>query len=185
MRFSLTSSSSVGKPCDSRRAFSLVEVVVAVGIFAIAIVSIIGLMIPINRSVAEIGEGDDAARVAGVVIEELQKFGYASVRGFINSPPPADNRLHSTRDGKRVGQSDTSLVWDADGTLTDEEEKAQQFFEINLTRNTDLSPAATDADSAYLAYFLELRWPAHTGQGVPIGDRSQQSVLIIPAVVNR
>lgn len=168
-----------------RRAFSLVEVVVAVGIFAIAIVSIIGLMVPINRSVAEIGEGDDAARVAGAIIEELQKAGYASVQGFINTPPTAGNLLHSSRDGKRVGLSDTASIWDPDSTLTDPEEKAQQFFEVNLTRNSVLSPAAEDANSAYIAYFLELRWPAHTGLGVPIGDRNQQSTLLVPAVVNR
>lgn len=183
----LVSSASDIARVSRRRAFSLVEVVVAVGIFAIAIVSIIGLMIPINRSVSEIRESDDAARMAGVIIEELQKQGFANVKDFIDNPPTT-NRVHASRDGKRVGKSDTSAVWDDPGApdLSNAEEKALQFFEINLTRNTALSPtAAGDADSAFLAYFLELRWPAHTGLGEPIGDRNQQSVLLIPAVVNR
>lgn len=169
------------------RAFSLVEVVVAVGIFAIAIVSIIGLMIPINKSVSEIGEGDDAARMAGLIIEELQKTGFTSVKSYIDGPPPTTaTRLYASRDGKRIGTTSAS-AWDPDNSIPDAAgERALQFFEINLARNITLSPTpAGDANSAFLAYFLELRWPAHTGLGEPIGDRNQQSVLLVPAVVNR
>lgn len=167
------------------RAFSLVEVVVAVGIFAIAIVSVIGLLVPINQSVADISETDDASRVAGVIEEELQRAGFAAVKLILDSPPPATNRLHASRDGKRIGRSNDSNIWDpAPADLSPEEEKAQQFFEVNLTRNDDISPLPDD-DSAYIAYFLELRWPGHTAAGVQIGDPTQQSVLIIPAVVNR
>jgi len=183
MRLTFKSLSRV--PVTLCRAFSLVEVVVAVGIFAIAIVSIIGLLVPINQSVSDISETDDAGRVAGVIIEELQRAGFVAVKGFLDSPPPAANRLHASRDGRRVGLSDDSAAWDPNTVLNANEEKALQFFELTLTRNATLSPAGNDNDVAFIAFLVELRWPGYSPDGTPIGDRTQQSSLLIPAVVVR
>lgn len=64
--------------CRSRaratRAFSLVEVVVAVGIFAFAVIAIIGLLLPNTRAVDERIESDIARRLAENVQFELQRY---------------------------------------------------------------------------------------------------------------
>ena len=59
-------------PKTSRSAFSLVEVVVAVGIFALAIVGVIGLLSPTTKAVSEVSDNDAATRVVGIVQTELQ-----------------------------------------------------------------------------------------------------------------
>lgn len=168
-------------------AFSLVEVVVAVGIFAIAVISVLGLLAPINQSIADVGDGDDASRVSHIILAELQRQGFTKVRAFIETPVAAANRLYSSRDGKRIGLSNNASVWDPDSQLSPAEEKPQQFFEIELQRNDDLSPDSgsnLDADSGYIAFNLILRWPGHLPSGELV-DRKQQSQIIIPAVVTR
>ncbi|MBW8781618.1 MAG: prepilin-type N-terminal cleavage/methylation domain-containing protein [Verrucomicrobia bacterium] len=63
-----------GKLCQPRRAFSLIEVVIAVGIFAVSIVAVIGLMAPSNKSVSEVRDADDTTRVVNAVQAELQRL---------------------------------------------------------------------------------------------------------------
>jgi len=89
-------------------AFSLVEVVVAVGIFAISIVGVIGLLGPTNKSVSDVRDTDDATRVVTAIQAQLQTMamtGYfttvgankgvgssasGSTDGFMQASAPAD-----------------------------------------------------------------------------------------------
>ena len=175
--------------CPSpRSAFSLVEVVVAVGIFAIAVVSVIGLLGPISQSVANVKDGDDASRVSSIVQAELQRLGVAAVNGFLG----AGTSLYASRSGDKIGPDVATAPWDADvpdlngNSVVDAFERdAQKFFEIRLRANPTLSfIAATDG---FLAINVELRWPAFSGDGNKlIGDAvEQQSVLIIPVAITR
>ena len=171
-----------------RRAFSLVEVVVAVGIFAIAVISVVGLLAPINQSVSGVKEGDEAVRVAGIVQSELQRAGITAVAGFVNKT------VYANRTGDKI-REDTDPKWASDandvpdlngnGTIETFERNAQKFFEIKVTANPSLPfTAATDG---FLAVNLEIRWPGYTAEGNQIsGDaREQQSVLIVPIAITR
>ena len=86
---------------QSRKAFSLVEVVVALGIFAIAIVSVIGLLSPTVKSVNDVVDDGIAQRLAGNVNLELQRYGMTAIATAL---PNANARLYlmATRDGSRV-----------------------------------------------------------------------------------
>jgi type II secretory pathway pseudopilin PulG len=104
----------------SRSGFSLIEVVIAVGIFAVAVISIIGLLLPNTQAVNEQIEADVARRLAENVQAELQRHArsvaYAqrtsSRKGlddfdnlfFIGAPANRTNSLFlvATRDGSRV-----------------------------------------------------------------------------------
>jgi prepilin-type N-terminal cleavage/methylation domain-containing protein len=57
-----------------KKGFSLVEVVVAVGIFALAIVGVIGLLSPTNKAVADVADSDNATRVVSAVQQGLQQL---------------------------------------------------------------------------------------------------------------
>lgn len=169
------------------KAFSLVEVVVAVGIFAIAIVAVIGLLSPITRAVAEVGENEDAGRVVTNIQSQLQRFPFAEVVTLLNTPPATDTaRIFASRDGAKLGRGGATALWSDNGVLTNASEiDAQKFFEIQLTRNEDLSPAANDGTAGFLAFTITLRWPAYTGNGVRFNDVSGQSTLLIPAAITR
>lgn len=88
---------------SKRGAFSLVEVVVAVGIFALAIVGVIGLLAPTNKAIAEVRDTDDAARVIAAVQQGLQQIaqsGYfttsGSTKGVGSSAVATDNGYMQT-----------------------------------------------------------------------------------------
>jgi type II secretory pathway pseudopilin PulG len=68
---------------NSRRAFSLVEVVVAVGIFALAIVGVIGLLSPTTKAVSDVSDNDAATRVVAAVQQGIQQIARAGF--FVSS----------------------------------------------------------------------------------------------------
>jgi len=169
-----------------RRGFSLVEVVVAMGIFAIAVIAIVGLLIPITQSISEVKDGDDASRVAQTIQAELQKYPFADVQAFI-STNVVD--LYATRSGNILARETPSPgLWDVDssGTLTPDEQ-ALKFFKVELRPNDILSPNGTTSayDEGYLAFTIVLRWPGYTADGNPFPQREQQSVLVFPAAITR
>lgn len=173
------------KKLSSRpKAFSLVEVVVAVGVFAIAVVSVIGMLVPINQSIAGVQDGDDASRVSQVIQAELQKAPFSSVQGFIAN----GSVLYADKTG-RIVAVDTDPKWDTNGdSIVSADEHAAKFFRITLDLNTALSlngDNPTVYAGGFLAFTIVLRWPGYTGDGKIFGQPDQQSVLIIPAAVTR
>jgi len=177
------------------KAFSLVEVVVAVGIFALAIVAVIGMLVPIGKSVGDVKDGDDASRLAGVIQSSLQEQVYrlrtansatywSTFAGYLNG----GTTIYASRDGTKVGLGNNLTLWDTDSSgAISAVEDAQKFFEVILQRNTTLSAAGNDATAGFLSFVIELRWPGYSAQGVALtGDaRAQQSQFLIPASVVR
>ena len=177
------------KTIKRKLGFSLVEVVVSVGIFAVAIVGIIGLFAPTTKNVAAVADSDSSTRA----VEAIQAYwqGIASSpasadptkSGFSKTIPDAFSAgyvFYANKGGDKVGRA-------ADlPTLSD------RFFEFSLTRNGDspntgdgLSPVGNDNTAGFLAFMINLRWPAYLPNGVPVTDNSQKSTLIIPAAVTR
>jgi uncharacterized protein (TIGR02598 family) len=173
-----------------KNGFSLVEVVVAVGIFALAIVGVIGLLSPTNKAIADVTDSDNATRVVTAVQQGLQQMassgkftkpssgmGVGSSAataddGLIWATAPADptdgNALPSTTTARTIyasrDGSKVGLTSDATvwGSTTNH---SQKYFEIMLIRNTDLSKntdaATADTAAGYLAYTMRIRWPAY------------------------
>lgn len=170
-------------------AFSLLEVVVAVGIFAIGIVAILALFAPAAKSVSANAEAEAAAAVAQALAADLQRRvapadpdPFAAVTALLKKSTAAggheltaDNAradydiardpqlLFANRDGTKIGTFADTTVW---GTPNSNREK---FFEIALIRNETLSPPADpaadplvnpDATAAFIAYTARIRWPA-------------------------
>ncbi len=177
-----------------RAAFSLVEVVVAVGIFAIAVVACIGLLGPINNSVASVKDGDDASRVVAIVQAELQRLGITTVSGYIGQT------LYANRTGDKIGRDNLLAPWDdnvpdlnGDGTEDTFEIDAQKFFEVKISANPEFT--FNSANDGFLALNLEIRWPGYTAQeraSYSAGDnrieddaRDQQSILVFPVAITR
>jgi type II secretory pathway pseudopilin PulG len=167
-------------------AFSLVEVVVAIGIFAIAIVSVIGLLVPIRNSVAEVASSDDASRLAAVIQSQVQALGFSALartdatpagQDFLNSPP-ADG-IYASRDGTKVGRGNDTTKWGSPVS------NAEKYFKVELIRNTTLSPdtAANDTSAGSLAFTIKLTWPAFVGDTA--ASPSSQNSLLLPAAITR
>lgn len=174
----LKSSYSGSHNCRSEGSgFSLVEVVVAVGIFALAIVGVIGLLVPTSKSITDVADSDSASRVISAVQSGLQKAGFTSVKTSID----ANHLFFASKDGSKVG-SEESAVWDGVPV-------GERFFEFNLVRNTTLSDPDNDGAAGYLAFTIVLRWPAYVVTGPTTAERltdnAQKSVIIVPAAITR
>lgn len=168
------------------RGFSLVEVVVAVGIFALAIVGVIGLLAPTSKNIANVADADSASRAIAAIQSGLQGAGYNAVKTALNAPT---TQFYATKDGAKVGVSTNSTLW----TTGQNQEK---FFEFKLVRNGDLpatgnglSPQANDDTAGFLAFTIVLKWPAYapTADGLTgtLVDDVQKSVMIVPAAITR
>jgi len=169
-----------------RKGFTLVEVVVAVGIFALAIVGVIGLLVPTSKNISDVADSDAASRVITAIQSELQKTPFATVVAAVNPP---NTIFYATKDGSKVGISTDTTRW----STTQNQEK---FFEFKLIRNGDtpsagagLSPQANDNTAGFLAFTIVLKWPAFaptpdgfTGTAVP---DIQKSVMVVPAAITR
>ncbi len=83
------------------RGFSLVEVVVAVGIFAVAVISVVGLILPNTQLVNNQIDAQVAQRLADNIRFELARYGFKNVTSGLSN---ANDRLFlvATRDGSRV-----------------------------------------------------------------------------------
>lgn len=174
------------KSSGRSHGFSLVEVVVAVGIFAVAIVGVIGLLAPTTQSISNVSDSDSASRVISAIQSGLQSGGYSSVKAALLAP---NTQFYATKDGSKVGVSTDTTKWVAG-------QNQEKFFEFKLVRNGDtpavgngLSPAANDDTAGFLAFTIVLKWPAFapTADGVTgtaVAD-TQKSVMVVPAAITR
>ncbi len=178
------------KTFKRKLGFSLVEVVVSVGIFAVAIVGIIGLFAPTTKNVAAVADSDNSTRAVAAIQQSLKETA-STTAGFSNLISAADKNtyiFYASRGGDKVDKITT--LGARSPVVTN---LADAFFEFSLTRNTALSLAGTnpvsgklyDDEAGYFAFTISLRWPAYLPNGNKVTDDSQKSTLIIPAAVTR
>lgn len=147
-------------------AFSLIEVVAAVGIFALSMVAVIGLFAPVAKSVSSAVDAEAATNVASLLTDYLRRQPFESVDARLknstgatthqltdadNAPGTnaADPRLDAqllfaSLDGSKIGAYNDP-VWNVAATagaqaLPRDDEK---YFEIALIRHEAVSPPQT------------------------------------------
>ncbi len=185
-------------------AFSLLEVVAAVGVFAIGMVGVISLLAPVTKSIASVAEAEAAARVADAVRARVQALGFdrgvtliqdiATVRKNDADPaynPNAGAAHPQVLFGKLTGEvafyDATAKTWRdydysanvasaaASGPVQRTLADVDKFFEIDLIRNETLSPKANDATAPMIAYVIRVRWPAFVATSATTAVQSGQS----------
>jgi len=169
------------------RGFSLLEVVVAIGVFALGIIVVIGLFAPLARSVGANADAEAATNIADVIKAELMQRvrraqSFAPVAAILKDAEALDREattdsrgdaqlLFASRDGSKIGEYGAA-VWNG----TDRE----KFFEITLSRNGAFSPPGDDGKAAVLVFTARIRWPALVADG-PVG----QQTLFINGALSR
>jgi uncharacterized protein (TIGR02598 family) len=157
-----------------KSGFSLIEVVVSVGIFAVAIVGIIGLLAPTSKNVAAVADSDASIRAVAAIQSYLKEQGFTGTQTIVDG----GTKYYANKGANVIGNASLTTFSNND-----------KFFEFTLTRNTDLSPStAADTTAGFLAFTIILKWPAYApsadGAGTLVAD-SQKSTLIVPAAVTR
>jgi prepilin-type N-terminal cleavage/methylation domain-containing protein len=196
------------------KAFSLIEVVAAVAIFAIGMVAVLGLFAPITKSVSVSADAETAARLADAARARLSSLPFATAAALIQDATAVQKNdadgSYNPNDGKHpaviFGKLNGEIgIYDAANGRKDWRDSADarvadadKFFEIDLIRNAALSPATDDAAAPLIAYNVRVRWPAFqpasSGAAVQVGaspgtpvpfDPSRKQVLFFTGFITR
>jgi len=170
-----------------RGAFSLIEVVVALGIFTGGIVAALGLFGSLARSAGADTEAEAAAMVSDLLASRLRALSFAEVAalllangGSAGDGSPGRNVFFANLAGDKIGQS-VDPVWTGDNR--------EKFFEIALLRNEQLSPPARDGEAGWLAFTVRVRWPAYRlrpdGSALGLSEAAEMQVLLLSGSVRR
>ncbi len=171
-------------------AFSLIEVVVALGVFAIAIVGVLGLLSPTSQAVRDTLDGGTASRLAETVNAEIERLGYSAV---------VPSALVLSADVATLSASDARLLYsNRSGSLICKDDSAtgdpnyippsERYFEILLVRNETLSSVGNDTTAGFVAFAVQTSWPARVNDGTGtaiIVPREERSIFSFNAAVRR
>lgn len=159
------------------RAFSLVEVVIAVGVFAGAIAVILALLPALSGQAAAAGDSLVAQRIPDALRVELRRLATSgSLHSLAMRVPvavaPLDDGLAfvASRDGARLHVREYLPPASADTLPADE-----QFFLLEVWR-FPAAPLAYDATGTVLPLLVRVSWPYRAPSSasvVALTDRAQ------------
>ena len=160
-------------------AFSLLEVVAAISIFAIGMIAVLGIYGPVTKSVAAVSDAEASARVADAVRARLSTLPFDTALALVQEVAEVRKKdgdgAYNPNDGTKYpavmfGKLDGEVgIYDAgtsrkqwyDSRIPSQRVlDADKFFEIDLIRSDALSPKSADATAAMVAFTIRVRWPA-------------------------
>lgn len=164
-----------------RAGFSLIEVVIAAGIFAVAVTATLALLPALTRQATDSADALTAQRLPDSLRIELQRLaaenfdGLAVVVPVMAAPLASGLDFAATRDGSRLN-SLTYLPPGASAQIA----AADQYFQVEVWRFSQ-SPLSYDATAAVLPLYVRVSWPyRNPGSATPTApaDRSQLTFTV-------
>ena len=159
------------------RGFSLVEVIIAVGIFATAVAVMLALLASLTRQAAASADSLAALRLPDAIRAELHRLsqmgGFAALAGQAKpmaAPLPVTLTLVASHDATRI-QSLSYLP----PPPADQVPQSDRFFLIEAW-TFNQAPLAYDPSGVVLVLHVRVSWPYFTPG--PVGDRDQVSFTL-------
>lgn len=169
--------------------FTLVEVVIAIGILGASVLAIIAFLGSIGKATSDVMDSAVAATIAANVRAELDKEDVDDL--YLWSDPNDPIKLLATSDGERVrmlAPNDVVSNHPVTGTPTGIAQH-DQYFQIIIRRLERTMPLpATFSDSAMLPLSVEVVWPYRVKTGPASsepGQPGQQSRYVFNTVILR
>jgi prepilin-type N-terminal cleavage/methylation domain-containing protein len=156
------------RACEGERAFSLIELLAAVSIFAVGIVSLLALF---GADIQSLTESEDEALAAGLMTAlrlELRRLtaqtnSLAPVRDLIRdeaiAAPVVGGTAQSGGSGTLLAPRTGSFVAAASDPRWGQT-AAEPYFAVSLHLNASLPYSAAADDPACVTFMVEIRWPA-------------------------
>lgn len=147
-----------------RAAFSLIEVLVAVGVFATAVATTLLLLPNLTKQSAESADFLTAQQLPAALRIELRRLAELKPTGFdelaqslpeVSTPLGEGRQFVASRDGMRLHVLDQTP---ARGAVSPPE----QYFLVECWKFTD-EPLRPDSAKAHLVAYVRVSWPFRTG----------------------
>lgn len=151
-------------------AFSLIEVVVALGIFSVGIAVVLRLFAGIADSIRLAGETEAGVHAAEALIGRLRAGPFWDVAGDMMTPEElrrldASGRKGSLTDHRLFFANPTADRIGKDGDALWLGHEGEKYFEIALVRDETRSPLGEDELASSLVFTARIRWPASANVG--------------------
>ncbi|MBL9216855.1 MAG: hypothetical protein JNG82_00070 [Opitutaceae bacterium] len=167
------------RPAARIRAFSLIEVVIAVGLFAGSIVVIIGLLGTLSRQAADSADVLTAQRLPAAVRVELARLAGNGFDGLAAQIPvmaaPLDHGFALVADREAAEVQSPNVTPPAALIPAD-----AQYFLVECWR-FPAEPLAFTGAKAFLALHVRVSWPYRVPGAlapVPLAERSQTTFAV-------
>jgi len=168
--------------------FSLVEVILAIGVFALTIVAVIGLLGPIAQQVRDLQDTKVANSLPAPIREELNRIGFTYfVNDTFTDTQNLPTVLFGTEDGARVvgytgDLENPGAVITRDGQAPAGIDQDDRYFGIELTvpGSTNLQYNAGDA---HVAFKVEISWPVYLPGGAFVEPEDRRTFEYYTAIV--
>lgn len=154
------------------RGFSLVEVVIALGVTSVVVIGVLALLPSLIGRSSAASDAERALGMADAITSEIQRIGQQRGYGSLGSlPPPNENRdvgllLVAARDSAGVRELGSS---NPDG--------GDEYFLIEI-RAHSTAPFVYNPSAAYLVLSARVSWPYRSStDGTPTDPRDRHSVM--------
>lgn len=164
-------------------AFSLIEVVVAVGVVGIAIVAMVALLPALTRQMSDTSDSMVAQRMPAAVQAELVHLANGGALGNLAS---LIKTVGNTSTLEMVASHDGRQLQVAEGTTLP---AGQQYFLIELWQFSTAPLAYNGASGAVLCAYVKVSWPYRlpdsSGSGSVVTDDIGRSSFAFTVAINR
>lgn len=159
---------------NRRSAFTLVEVLLSLGIMSVALLIVLGILTPFLEQTGEVVENTSINRITDRISSEIEQLSYPDLLALLN----LDTSLYASRKGDR-------LVLHNDPELDNRLPEAERHYSITLTRNTGISPFSRDATAGYIAFQIRIERLIHAPDGSLLENQLDQTLAIFNTAVLR
>lgn len=176
-------------PASRRRdAFSLVEVIMAVGIVAFALVAMLALMGSMLGNARDTATQNDALQMVPSINEYLKKAGFTSVYGWAVSPSNQPLILaYNVETNQRLEQIVTNVAGAGNAPAT-VSARAGRLFQVKLAFSTNNPAGLANAPSAvgtYTNFALPLQVKIYNSPTAEVAVASNNLVMSYETAVFR
>lgn len=147
-----------------RAAFSLIEVVIATAIFAVAIVAVVGLLSPMTRRAEDVIDSEVAARLSASIQTELERVGFTTSVTLTDGAGALELVANDTGTLVRLVSGPAPANRPPNDTDLPGIPNRDRYFRIFLGRQTG-TLAYDPTNSAVLALRADVEWPYWIPEG--------------------
>jgi prepilin-type N-terminal cleavage/methylation domain-containing protein len=165
---------SLQKRFGSQYGFSLIEVLLSLGILSVAMLIIFAILTPFIAQTGEVIESSTVSRITDRISAEIEQLTFDELVAVLNQ----ETGLFASRMGDQ-------LVLSNDPELDTRLPEEDRYFAITLSRNQDISPTSRDTAAGFLAFQIKIDRLLHAPDGALIQSPLDQTQAVFNTAVLR